>query len=141
MSFFTAQIWKIATGGAAIISIVLGIALTMSYMENRSLISQVAKAERSINDPKTGYVVRLVQCRTNAAALQVALDKQTRALKDRAASDASALQSVTDQLRDTQRRNRERGENTQRVFALPPKGVTLEDHYEDIDKRLLETLK
>jgi hypothetical protein len=134
------QLWKFATGGAAIIAVGLGIGLTYAHIENRVLRHRVEVVEASITDPKTGYVARLAQSETNVATVTEGLKAQNTALAMRAAVDTRNLVRVTAQLKDIQRDNRKKDIQIQRFLALPPTGSTLEDRYSDIDRRILETL-
>lgn len=136
------MIWKSATFGAAIVAAFLGLALTQSYLENRHLVQQFAQSERRINDPDTGYVVQLAQSRMNAAGLKVSLDRLNVTLLEQASVAKTRLLETSKALDEAQRKNKENEARIRRLLlATPPKGNTLEDRYEDIDKRLLESLK
>lgn len=141
MNPFPGQLWKFATGGAAIISLCLTIALTMAYLENKVLNHQIELADHRVNDPKVGLVALLAQSETNVATLRTTLTRTTEVLTRQVLADQFRLTQISAQLADTQRENHRKQIVIERIMALPPKGLSLEDRYEDIDRRLLETLK
>lgn len=123
-------VWKLATGVAAVVSLSLGIALTMTYLENRRLEDRIEVVTRNLN-----------QARANENTLQAGLDSQNRAMELKAAADARVLTAVNAQLKKTQEDNRKLSLRIKNYMALPPRGVTLEQRVDDIDKRFMETLK
>ena len=135
------QAWKLATGGAAILSVLLGLALTASYLENRQLVRQIELAEKRINDPKTGYAARLAQSHTNEAQLQFNLDRQNQVLRSQESEAKVRLGATQQALNEAQKRSKDQAVLVRQLLAIPPKGDTLEDRYRDIDNRLLESLK
>ena len=141
MNPFAGQMWKFATGGAAIISLGLTIALTMAYLENKVLSHQIELTDHRVNDPKVGLVALLAQSETNVATLRTTLTTTTEVFTKQAQVDRLRLSYVSAQLVSTQRDNRRKQIVIERIMALPPKGNSIEDRYNDIDRRLLETLK
>lgn len=135
------MLWKVATTGAAVLAAVLGTLLALAYLDNKALSQQIAVTEHRINDPKVGLVAQLAQAETNVVTVRTALTRQNAVLVARGRADAERLARVSDQLFDTQRQNRERLVIIDRLMALPPKGDSLIDRYNDIDRRLLETLQ
>ena len=139
--FLSGQLWKFATAGAALIALGLSLALLNASIENRSLTKQITVAEKRINDPKTGLVVRLAQAETNVVTVRVALTRQNEQLKQHSAQAEARLALLSAQLSDTQRRNRRNLDKINKLMALPPQGPQPIDRYEDIDRRLVESLK
>ena len=135
-TWIAAQGWKLATGTAAIASIILGFLLAQTYMENRHLVHQIEVAATKASELQAN----LAQSRTNGATLQVSLDRQNLALKTQKFEAEQRLQEVEAALEATRRENRQQAERLRKILATPPKGATVEDRYNDIDRRLLESL-
>lgn len=137
MNFLSAPLWKIATIGTGILTAILAGLLIKSYFENRELTQQRSALYAEINDPKTGYVVRLAQETTNVETLKVALDTQRRSFEVKAAERASVLANTQRQLADAQARTRTMQLKLDRFLSTKPQGATLEDRIRDIDRRAL----
>lgn len=139
-SFLTGPIWKIATIGAGVVSLVLVALLMSSYFERQDLLKQRAALELRINDPKTGYVAQLAQATTNVATLKVAVERQTKQLKDFEAASNAQLKATEAQLKVAQEQTRVSQLKLNRFLATKPQGATLEDRVRDIDARALAEL-
>jgi hypothetical protein len=139
--FLTGGLWKIMTGLAGLLSIALSLALANSYFQNRTLQHQVAVIDARINDPKTGFIMKLAQADTNVATLKVALDQQNLKLQAQSDADAKALSDVEAALDAVQHDNQKKDRVISKFLAIPPKGDTLIDRYQDIDQRLVGGLK
>lgn len=133
--------WKLATGTAALVAVLLGFALTQSYLENRYLARQIELADKRINDPKTGFQARLAQSHTNAATLATSLNVQSSAMIKSQSEAEIRLAETEAQLALAHRQNKEQLAKILKLLATPPKGVTILDRYSDIDNRLMESLK
>ena len=138
---FAGQMWKFMTGGAAILSLGLSIALVVAHIQNKSLERQIETSRLRIEDPRTGLVALLAQAETNVATLHTTIKTNNETYQRRSQADADRLAKVSLQLEETQRDNRKRQQILDRVMILPPRGSSLEERYEDIDRRLLEMLK
>lgn len=131
------QAWKLATGGAVIASVVLGFFLAQTYIENRQLVRQIEVATQEAMDLQAD----LAQSHTNTATLQVNLDRQNLALRTQEAEAEARLRVTEAALEEVRKQNKEQAERLRKILAVPPKGATVEDRYEDIDRRLVESLK
>lgn len=135
--WLAAQGWKLATGGAAIASIILGFLLAQTYFENRQLVRQVEVAAKQASVLQAN----LAQSHTNTATLQVNLDRQNLALRTQELEATTRLRETEQALEAARRESKEQAARLRKILATPPKGASVEDRYEDIDRRLLESLK
>ena len=140
MGFITAPLWKIGTVGAGIVCAVLMFFLATSASENRALTAQRTLLSEQINDPKTGYVVRLAQAATNVETLKVALVTQRRSFEQQADVRNAALRQSEERLRVAQALTRGMEVKLTRFLATKPQGTTLEDRVRDIDARAMSEL-
>ena len=132
--------WKLATIGAGILSLVLVSLLMASGFENRDLTRQRTELANRINDPKTGFVVRLAQAQTNVETLKVALETQRASFKKESDKQNLALRASEQRLATAQRETRAMEVKLQRFLATKPQGDTLEDRVRDIDERAMTEL-
>lgn len=140
-SFITGQLWKLMTGAAGVLTLVLAFFLFQANIENRTLTRQIQVTDKRVNDPKNGLLVQLERERINTVTVREGLTRQNNSLRAQAAEDARNLALVSSQLATTQRENRQNLERITKIMALPPQGSLPIDRYDDIDRRLLETLK
>lgn len=140
MSLITAPIWKIAASLAAVCSIVLSALLLSSYFENRELAMQRTELSKQINDPKTGFVVRLAQANTNVETLKVALDAQRKSFEGKAREREAVLAESERKLAAAQAKSRAMQLKLDRFLATKPQGTTLDERVRDIDQRMLAEL-
>lgn len=139
-SFFTANLWKLATGAAAIVGLVLVSLLMASYFENRDLNTAKAELSRRIDDPKTGYVVQLAQARTNEETLKLVVKRQNAAYETLSAASKAQLAQTERKLELAQAETRRAEVRLENFMRTKPQGDTLEDRIRDIDARALEEL-
>jgi len=139
-SVITSNLWKVATGGAALIGIVLSALLLASYFENRSLMVQTTKLQTSINDPMTGYVARLAQATTNVATLKHEIEVQNKAYDQLSAESKALLAAKQVELAKAQEQTRLMTVRLNGFLATKPQGATLEDRVRDIDNRGMEEM-
>lgn len=138
MSLLSGQIWKIATGGAAVLAIILSSLLLSSYFENRDLMDQRNALSQQINDPQTGYVAQLAQSRTNVAQLKNQIEKQNEAYTQLSETSAARLAEAERRLAAAQRASAVMQKQLDGFLATAPKGTTLEDRIRDIDERAMK---
>jgi len=134
-SFLTGNLWKLATGGAAIVGLVLSALLMSSYFENRDLMKQRTALQTSINDPVTGYVARLAQANTNVATLKHEVEVQNDAYDRLSAESKALLASKQAELAKAQAQTKAMQLRLNGFLATKPQGATLEDRVRDIDAR------
>lgn len=91
LDMLTSGIWKIATGAAVLVCVALGVALVIEHVEVGSLNSQIADLNQQINDPKTGYIVRLSQSEANTTTLKAAIDDANAKVDALASESAQKL--------------------------------------------------
>lgn len=138
MSFLSGNLWKIATGGAAILAVILSSFLLSKTLENRDLTSQRNKLSQQINDPKTGYVAQLAQARTNEEQLKTAVARQNVAYAELSRTSAARIADSERRLAIAQSATRTLERKLNGFLATGPKGTTLEDRVRDIDDRALK---
>lgn len=135
-----AMLWKIATGGAAILALVLGFFLLTTTLENRSLTKQRDKLSLSITDPNTGYIARLTQSRTNVVTLEGAIKTQNEAYEKQSKAAQAELARLKKELSAAQAETRASERRLSQFLATKPKGNTLAERVTDIDNRVLKDL-
>lgn len=138
---FTGQWWKLAFGLAALTSVVIGVLLVKSQIENRVIVADKQKLERQITDPKTGYIARLTQAQANNVVLEHSVATQNAAMKKLKDDSAAKLLETQRQLAAVQAENRDIMAKMHQFMAQKPRGATVEERVVDVDKRFLETLK
>ncbi len=135
--------WKLATAAAAVIAIVVGVMLFMSYNDNQNLEGQKQELVRRIEDPKTGYVARLTQANANVVTLRAAIETTNRQLelrKDESAKSNAELNRLRRELLVAQAETRQMETRLRQFLATKPQGATLEARVRDIDARILKEL-
>lgn len=134
------SIWKLATGGAALLTIILSAFLLSSYFENRDLMSQRNELAKQINDPKTGFVARMAQAQTNIETLKATVESQNTAYRNLSQQSEARLASLRAEVVAAQKREQIVSQKLQQFLATKPQGATLEERIEDIDRRALSEL-
>lgn len=137
-SFLTGQLWKIATGAAGVVALVLTVMLATSYMQNRDLTKQRGVLSAQINDPVSGYVAQLAQARTNVATLTVEVERQSAAYDKLSAESQARLAASQAALTAAQAKTKVMERKLAGFLATGPKGATLEDRVRDIDERAMK---
>ncbi len=138
MPFITAPLWKILTGGAAVLAVVLAGLLFSSYLTNRDLSAQRTVLSQRINDPKTGYIAQLAQSRTNVEQLKASIAQQNIAYDKLSKDSADRLAATKLALAQAQRETAVMQRKLDGFLSTKPQGVTLEDRVRDIDHRALQ---
>jgi hypothetical protein len=137
-SFITAHLWKIATGGAAVFALVLGVFLLSSYSENRGLSQQRDAFAEKINNPKTGYIAQLAQARTNVEQLKTVVETQNAAIDRLSAEGAARLAASERRLAAAQAETRVLERKVAVFMSTKPQGVTLDERVRDVDSRAMK---
>lgn len=135
---FTGQLWKLATGAAAVALLVLGFMLTTSYLQNRDLSKQRDVLSARINDPATGYIAKLAQARTNVETLKVEVERQNAAYDKLSVESQAALKAAQARLAAAQAETRALERKVAGFLATAPKGATLDERVRDIDERAMK---
>ncbi|ESQ85395.1 hypothetical protein AEAC466_04315 [Asticcacaulis sp. AC466] len=102
--------------------------------------STIADLRREIDGPVTGYKVRLTTCQANEATFRVAIDQQNKSFMALKTDSATRLAAAEQQVSAAHAAARAERTKFDRIMAAPPQGKTLLERYEDVDRRLLETL-
>lgn len=138
--FLEGKVWKLGMILVGALSLVLTVLLTMSYFENNNLIKQRTAIMDTINNPDTGYIAQLAQSRTNARTLTSVIAEQKASFETKAAQREAVLAATSAQLARAQAETRDMERKVGSFLATKPKGVTLEDRINDIDRRALKEL-
>ncbi|MEG3175846.1 hypothetical protein U1872_06360 [Sphingomonas sp. RB3P16] len=133
--------WKLAAGVGSVALLALAGFLAYAQIQNYQLNSVNAKLDAQINDPTTGLLVSVAQCRTNAATAIGGLTAQNGILDAQAKSDAIKLADTTRRLAIAQAETKKAEAQAAVLLATPPRGATLLARVQDVDARLLESLK
>lgn len=135
------SIWKLATIGAGFLGLVAAFFLVRATWENHSLSKQNAALAISINDPQTGYIVRLSQARANVIILQDAITKQNSEYQRQSDAAAKEMARLKTELGRAQNESRLAKIEVAKFLATKPQGNTLEKRVNDVDSRVLKVLK
>lgn len=135
LSLATGQLWKIATGGAAIALLVVSALLMSSYFERKDLTSQRQALYTQINDPKVGFIAQLAQARTNVETLKAEIEVQNAAYDKLSAESKALLAQKTTELAAAQAETKTMELKLHGFLATKPKGDTLDERVRDIDSR------
>ncbi|MGN6819308.1 MAG: hypothetical protein ACTHJR_11630 [Sphingomonas sp.] len=136
-SFLSGQLWKIATGAAGVIALVLGFMLISTTIENHQLSNRNKDLMTQIEDPNTGYVAKLAQAHTNVATLQNQL-KESLASYQKLEKESNAKLADTEiKLKAAQDQTEQMKGQLRRFLATKPQGSTLEAQINDIDRRAM----
>ncbi len=110
-------------------------------IENRRLSAENTKLDTRINDPKSGYVVRLTQAVTNTGTCTAAIARQNDAIRTQSAKDSATIAAVQARY-DAEHAARVRAEKSAAAFlARKPQGATITDRVADVDAQILGDMK
>jgi septal ring factor EnvC (AmiA/AmiB activator) len=137
LDFAGGQLWKIATGAAGILSVVLAGFLLSAQIENR-LLNQANAALDQRLEQKTAD---LAQSRSNVATLQATIDSQNAKIELLRKDNEAKLTEATRQLVAVQTQNRSLSARLDSFLKVKPRGSTLEQRILDVDARYMELLK
>jgi hypothetical protein len=133
--------WKLAAGAGIVSILIISGFLAYAQIENRHLAAVNGQLDSRINDPKTGLLVTVAQCHTNAATAVGAVKQQNTALVEQSKKDQAALTETTRLLAIAQAQTKKAEAQAAVLLATKPRGATLEARVKDVDARLLETMK
>lgn len=115
-------------------TLALSVALFFSHAEVNHLRDE-------IDNPKTGYVVRLAQSETNTHACQTALDDQNNQWQAKSDADEARL-AVMAKAYESNRAATDAANRAVGAFlAHRPAGATLLERYESVDAQVLGDLR
>lgn len=135
-------LWKAATIGAGLITLILIGFLVAANVENHDLMKQRQELVTQITDPNTGYVAQLAQSRTNVATLTTQLDTQRKSFEIKAAEREKVLADTQRKLNLAQAKTKEMEVRLDKFLSTGPQGTSLEERVRDIDTRgLAEMVK
>lgn len=134
LSLLTGRVWQAASIGATAIAFGLGVKLAFVTMDRNHLRDQ-------IENPATGYKVRLTTAEGNVTRLGAAIDEQNKAIDAAAAKGQQKLADAEILLAKYQRDNGRLDERLKGFLSKPLAGETSCARIEDADKALLEMLK
>lgn len=97
--------------------------------------------DKQINDPVGGYVVRLTTCKANTRVLTGGIDKQNAATATSAAKAVAAKARAEAAVATAQVQSGKARREAADVLGTEPKGATACERVDDIDRRLMESLK
>lgn len=86
----------------AALSIWLGWTAGVAEHDRRQAQAQADSLDGQINDPTTGYVARLTQCRSGIADATASLDRQSRAIETLRAAGQAAAERAARQVQAAQ---------------------------------------
>ena len=140
-SLASGLMWKIGTGLAAVVALILGFFLVTASIENHNLTKERDKLSKSITDPNTGYIARLTQSRTNVVTLEAAVKAQNESYKKQSEAASAEMARLKKELAAAQAQTREYERRLNAFMATKPQGDTLEKRVTDIDNRILKDLR
>lgn len=135
--------WKWKAGAIAATASLIAVSgfLVYAQIENSHLAKVNAALDARINDPKTGLLVAVAQCRSNTETAIGAVEQQNRILTEQSTRDTAALAEATRQLAIAQAESKKARAQVAVLLSRKPQGATLDAQVRDVDARLLETLK
>jgi Skp family chaperone for outer membrane proteins len=128
------NLFKILGVVGAIASLVLGFQLLLARIEVGRLNHDNAALHDRIENPKTGYVAELAQCRTNKATLQGALDDQTAEVRKLSDEGVKRLDAATRKLSDALKAAGKHDAIAQDTLTRQPQGADSCSRMLDIQK-------
>lgn len=132
---------KLLLGGLGLALAAAGAFNVVQAVENRRLVADKAELDTRINDPVTGYVVRLTQATTNTSTCKAAIARQNTAIRTQSEKDAATIAAVQARY-DAEHRALVSAEKSAAAFlARKPQGATLTDRVTDVDAQILGDLK
>ena len=130
--------WKLATGAAGVLSVVLSGMLIVASLENRQIAKHRDELITAIQDPHTGYAARLAQSNTNIATLTEAIKTQNSEL-DKLSSKSMAMRLHSEQqLALLATENSKLQKSLAKFLDTVPSGNTVCEKLEDVDRRAVE---
>lgn len=112
----------------------LAVALFFSHAEVRDLHDQ-------IENPKTGYVVRLSQAETNVTICRGDLDTQNARWQAKSDADEARIATATRAYESNRAATEAANRAVGAFLAHRPSGATLLERYESVDAQVLGDLK
>lgn len=126
----------------------LGIALVSSIgfnvsqtLDKRDLKTQVSTLDKQINDPETGFAIRLANCRQNVSNLRTGINEQNASIAANAARGATAVAEAAQAVAEAQNKTAKAQRQAADILSRPPSGSTVCEQVEDIDRRIMGSLK
>lgn len=132
---------KLLAGGlglALVVSVGFNVSSALKLRDRNTTISTL---DKQINDPKTGYVARLATCRSNNQLLQGGISDQNASLALGAAKSATALAKASQQVAKAQIETGKAQAKAADILSTAPQGANDCERFEDIDRRVMESLK
>lgn len=125
-------LWKVGAFAGLAGCVVLTGLLIAEKADNGRLTTQVGALTKQINDPETGYVVRLAQCRTNTAQLETALDSQNAAIDAQSKTDQAKLAAAQKALADARETIQWLRNSAAAMLEYKPQGATACERAQDV---------
>ena len=91
IAWLEARAWQVGAIAASAAALSLSVALVASKISEHRLTTRLHEIQASIDDPHTGYVVRLSQCRTNLETVSGELGRQNDAIKRQSEDSAKRI--------------------------------------------------
>lgn len=133
-------LWKAGAIAGAVLALVLTALLISAQVDNKRLGNRISDLDKSINDPQTGYVVRLAQARTNVVQLQTEVQTIRVRLQEQATINAQQLEATRRRVIAAEAEAATERRRVQEFLRRPPQGNTELERMQDIDRRILEEL-
>lgn len=132
---------KLMLGGVGVTLVAAIGCNAVQMIENRNLSHDKEALTLRIEDPATGYIVRLNQVKSNVVVCKAAVERQTTALKAQGQRDAATIATVQHRY-DVEHVARGKAESAAAVIlAHKPAGNTEAERMADVDKQILGDLK
>lgn len=141
IGWLQAQAWKLVGLGAAAVALSLGVALAFQLGDKARITAERGALHRAINDPDTGYVVRLNTCRTTAASLEQAIEDQNARVRAQAEESARRVAAAEAAVGRARAETEAANARVAAFLSAAPQGATVCERVEDVDRRFLEMLR
>lgn len=133
-------LWKAGAIAGGLVVLVLSALLIAAQIDTNRLKGQISAMDKQINDPTTGYVVRLAQARTNVTQLETQIRTVRVQLQTQAQENARVLEQTRRQVVAAQQEAATERRRVQEFLRRPPQGNTELERMQDIDRRILQEL-
>lgn len=136
-----ARAWQFGAITASAAAVVCATGWGVTTLQKRSAEKLVAELRDDVENPVSGYVVRLASCQGNLMAMNVALDSQNTAIEQLHKDSDARIAQAEAGLAAAQRSAADARYRAERLAGAQISGNTVCERVEDADRQVLEMLR